>query len=315
MSIKPTSLSIVIPVFNNAGTLKQLIQELQNVLPSITSQFEVIFVDDGSTDQSFEVIKRESAKDEKIKGIQLSRNFGQHPALCAGMTHARMEWTVIMDADLEDDPASLRELFKALMEKDDTSIILTQIEAGLKPRLSSRIFHWFFGKLNRALHVTNVGTLRAFDSRVREALLSFPERGVVYGPLMSTIGFNTVVVPVKRRHIFGHESSYSIKRRIQLASTAMLSNTAIVGKVVLWLGLLLSIATGGYFLVVLGQYLVGSARLPDGMSLIVALLSLTSSVILISLGFLSTYLMTILREVQQRPRYLVQQKIGIADGP
>jgi glycosyltransferase involved in cell wall biosynthesis len=314
MSMTPTSLSIVVPVFNNAETLPQLIQELRDVLPSVSSQFEVIFVDDGSTDKSFEIIKQESSNDKRIKGIQLSRNFGQHPALCAGMTHARMEWTVIMDADLEDDPASLRELFKEGARRDDASIILTQIEAGLKPRFSSRVFHWFFGKLNRAVHVANVGTLRAFDSRVREALLSFPERGVVYGPLMSTIGFKTVVVPVKRRHIAGHDSSYSMKRRIQLASTAMLSNTAIVGRAVLWLGLLLSVFTGGYFLVVLAQYLTGSARLPDGMSLIVALLSLTSSVILISLGLLSTYLMTILREVQQRPRYLVQQKIGIADG-
>lgn len=304
------SVSVVIPVYNNEKTIKELVHELLHVLPTVAHSHEIILVDDGSSDESYVAIAALATENERVRGIKFSRNFGQHPALTAGLEHATMKWTVIMDADMEDDPHSLVDVFTKGLDSDQTSLVLTEVLRGKQPRRSSRLFHWLFGVLNKAPNTHRVGTLRAFDEKVRRALLSYREQGIVYGPLMATLGFKTSVVGVQRRVVGGRESSYTWTKRFRLASNALLSNTALIGRAVLWLGVLFGVLTCGYVVFLLGESIAGDKNFPNGLSLVLLMICLVGSVTMVSLGLLSAYMMTILREVQGRPRYLIDEKIG-----
>jgi glycosyltransferase involved in cell wall biosynthesis len=304
------SISVVIPAFNNETTIELLLRGLMHTLMSITDDFEIIVVDDGSSDGTFESVRSFAlANPEAVRGVKLSRNFGQHPALSAGLELASKNWTVIMDADLEDNPATLRALFSPEILAMRPAIILTRVVDGQKPRRSSSIYHWLFGKLNSVPQVRDIGTLRAFDRRVRQALLQHQERSIVYGPLMATLGFSTTVVDVTRDISSGRKSSYTFKKRLALASASLMSHFELLGRLLIASGLCLGGVSFGYGVLVFVQAVLGINNPPAGVELLAILVSLSSGILMMSLGFMAAFLTAVLQEVKFRPRYLIEDLV------
>lgn len=308
----PPSVSVLIPVYNNGTTIRELFDRLDSTLRTLTPDFEVIFINDGSVDDSWKVISDLSRQSTHCVGIQLSRNFGQHPAINAALRRARGDIAVLMDADLQDHPEELPKLLAPFDADETLDIVYTQfvMEAGGKSRLTSRIFHSLYARLTGSKMPSNVGTYRAFRRRVTLALLDYPERSAVYGPLMVQMGFEQTYVTVARSAAAGRKTSYTFGKRLALAVSALISYSSILHWVVTLAGLALSGLSGLFLIVITAQYLSGTRALVNGQLLLIGITVLLSGVLLMSIGILTAYTTRIFQEVLQRPRYHVARELG-----
>jgi len=308
--------SVVLPVYNNAPALCELATRLLRECRSITESFELIFVNDGSTDDSLQFLNELADSDHRIKVIALSRNFGQHPAISAGFEHANGQYIVLMDADLQDRPEDIQRLLAELSCNDcDVVYTLKQPDNFSLPtaRLSSALYHFVFSRLVGSEVPLNIGTFRAFNHKVHSALLRFPEVNVLYGPLMFYIGFSSRIIslPFSRRP-YG-KSSYSLAKRIELASNSLMSYTDIPHRLTSLAGVLLLLGTLGYGLTVVIQYLLIGRSLPSGITVVILLICTLVGAVLFSLGIIGGYVFRIYQEVLRRPRYLVRSMRNISD--
>lgn len=310
-----TSISVIVPVYNNEVTLDELWTRLVAALEPLATEFEVVFVNDGSRDASWAIISRIAAADDRCIGLQLSRNFGQHPAIGAGLERCRGDLTVLMDADLQDRP---EELPRLITEFDDKAveIVYTSWEmSGKRASLTSRLFYAVFAWLASLDLPSNLGTYRAFRSTVRQELLRYQEQGAVYGPLMSQMGFTSRFVTVQRDKAGGRTTSYTFRRRLGLAVSALIAYSDLPHKIVTWTGLTLTLGGVVYLILLLTQYLVGDRPLQGGITLLIGITVLMSGVLLMSVGILTAYVYRIFHEVLGRPRFHIAREVGSGIGP
>jgi dolichol-phosphate mannosyltransferase len=297
-------ISVVIPVYNNAQTLHRLTERLDAALGE--NPFEVIYVNDGSTDDSA-VILRELAREHTfVRTILLSRNFGQHPAICAGFEHARGDRIVLMDADLDDEPENIPLLLDRLNHEPE---IIYTVREDLDSRLSSYIYHYCFSRLAGISVPRGIGTFRAFSRKVLDAMLQYPEVNVLYGPLMFYIGFKHEFLTIRGNPRKRTKSAYTFSKRLLLAFNSLMSYTDFPYKISLYLGMIMMSLSGGYGIVVLVQYLLFGRSLPDGLTLILLYNSFMFGSILLILGILGFYLFKVFQESLQRPRYLIDEML------
>jgi len=321
VSTSCASVSVVVPVYNNAASREELIARLTAVLSKRTAPYEIVLVDDGSADESWAIIKRAAQQNDRVVGMHLSRNFGQQPATRAGMRRATGDVTVLMDADLQDRPEEIPRLLDALT--DDVDIVVTTWDpeqTEVRERWSSRIFHRIFSRMVGIQLPRNLGTFRVFTRDFREAALDYPESTAVYGPLMAQMGFAASYVEVQRSAPTGRKSSYNFRKRARLAMNTMLTYSDVPYRAVSWAGVALVVASLAYLVVLLGQYAIYGRRIPSGLTLVLTVQLLLSGAVLASLGVLGAYLFRIFREVLDRPRYHVAREAGkglrdeLADG-
>lgn len=303
-----TEFSVVLPVYNNAQALPELVRRLLQSCRTVSDAFELLFVNDGSRDDSLRILHALADTDPRVKVIGLSRNFGQHPAISAGFEHAQGRAVILMDADLQDRPEDIPLLLQSLREGDcDVVYTLKQAEDGRTgTRLTSALYHYVFSKVVGSEVPLNIGTFRAFDRKVLEALLKFPEVNVLYGPLMFYIGFTSkfIALPfVERPH---GKSSYTFAKRLKLAANSLISYTDIPHRLTTMAGALLLLGTLAYGLAVVAQYLLVGRSLPSGITIVILLICTLVGAVLFSLGIIGGYVFRIYQEVLRRPRYLVR---------
>ncbi len=307
-----SSVSVLIPVYNNAASLAELHRRIVGSLESIDRQFEIIFVNDGSVDESAEILRGLTSSDARCVLLNLSRNFGQHPAINAGLQRARGDVIVLMDADLQDRPEELPRLLAPLDQDADLDIVYSRFELvdGQKPRLTSRLFHRVFARLSDVHIPPNLGTYRAFTTRVRDALLDYPERNAVYGPLMAQMGYRCIYLTVDRAAPVGRATSYSFRRRLALASSSIIAYGSFLHRLVIWVGVTLTVLSAGYLVVIFVQYITGFRALVNGQLLLLVITVLMSGVLLMTVGVLTAYTYRIFQEVLARPRFHIAREIG-----
>jgi polyisoprenyl-phosphate glycosyltransferase len=307
--MQPECVSVVVPVYRDGASLKELYERLRDALAGVCGDFELILVDDGSPDDSWSAIEALASKDSRVKGVRLSRNFGQHPAIAAGFDHARGDVIVLMDADLEDQPEDVPGLVRRIVPGVDIAYtVKTGEQGGLTRRFTSNLFHQVFSRITKTSVPLEIGTLRAFNRKVFEAIQAHGERNVLFGPLMISLGFASVYVPVSRHARETRPSTYSFRRRLMLATQTLMSYTDIPHR--------LFMATGGiafglsviYSIVIIVDYLFVGHRLPPGLTLIALLIILFMGLMLMALGIIGSYVFRVYQEVLARPRYLVSEK-------
>lgn len=309
MEAEVASLSVVVPVYNNAGSLDELVARLRMVLEDI-APFEIILVDDGSRDDSWLVADALAGADQRVVAMRLSRNFGQHRALTAGLHRADGDVVIFMDADLEDRPEQIPVL---LAEFADTEIdvVYTKWETpGLKPSPTSRVFNWTYARMSGVEMPANLGAFRAFRRNVADALRSYGEQGLVYSTAMPQMGFTSTFVTVERSEVEGRQSSYTLRKRLNLASQILVSYSDLPHRVITGMGLGMAMLSGIYLLFILVQFSFGQA-LPDGLTLLLSVTVLLSGVLLLTVGVLFAYTFRIYQEVLGRPRYHIGRVSGI----
>ncbi len=305
--------SIVLPVFNEEGVIDELYRRLTAALEGTGRTYEVLFVDDGSRDGSFEKLKALHAKDPRVRAIRFSRNFGHHMAITAGMDASRGECVVLMDSDLQDQP---EEIPKLLEKFDEGYDVVYGIRTGKKHSAFKRVTSWAFVKaMNALVHEGSINThiFRLVRRNVVDVVNACREHSRFIVGLVSWAGFDQIGVPVAHGERFSGETKYSLFKMVRLALTSMTSFSQIPLQLASYTGF----AAAGLG-VLFAAYLVArkvmyNTAVEGWTSTMVAIFFL-GGVQLLCLGILGEYVGRVFTGVQNRPLYVVAKRLGFEAG-
>lgn len=305
------SISIVSPVYYGENVVKKLVHHIEKYVSLITDNFDIILVEDNSPDQSWSAIEDICKHNIKVKGIKLSRNFGQHYAITAGLEHAKGEWVIVMDCDLQDRPDQIEKLFAKTKEGFDIILArrVVRQDSPLK-RLSSRIFYKVFGYLTDTYQDPTVANFGVYHKNVVQAILSMKDH-IRYFPTMTQwVGFNKTYVDVKHGEREEGSSTYSWKSLFKLAFNNIIAFSTKPLRMTVQLGLTISIISaiiGVYYLI---NYSLGNITVTGFTSLIISLWFLAGIIIFI-LGIIGIYLGKVFEKVKSRPVYIIEKELNI----
>lgn len=309
-----TYISVVIPVYRAENYLYELYQRLTRSLEAICDDFEIVLVEDGSRDRSWRIIAELAEKDSRIKAIKFSRNFGQHPAISAGFEQSKGDYIVLMDCDLQDRPEDISFLMAQFQE--DVDIVYTIKEGDLgnpMTKLSSRLYHYTFSRIVNVNVPENIGTFRICTRKFLNAVLQYPERNILFGPLMFYVGFNSVCVKVQHDQRKVGRSTYSFRKRLALAVNSLISYTDIPHRLLINTGLTIVVCSILYILYLIIEFLIHGRILVPGLTFVIVLITLSMGLTMFGLGIIGTYVFRMYQEVLRRPRYLISQTINVSN--
>jgi polyisoprenyl-phosphate glycosyltransferase len=304
--------SVVLPIYRTVTYMRELHQRLTQTLKSCSSDYEIIMVDDGSPDNAWQTMTELAATDPHLKVLKLSRNFGQHPAISAGFDHATGDYIILMDADLQDRPEDIPRLLEKF--DADTDVVYTvkeNLKESFSTQITSRLYHYVFSRLTRTVVPRNIGTFRAFSRRFLESMLGYPEKAILFGPLMFHIGFKSVCVPVAHDARKDGHSSYSFRRRLELAVNSLLSYTDLPHRLMTNLGIFILCGCVIYSFSLVINYIITKKPLPPGLTLLALILTVSLGLTMFSLGIIGTYVFRVYQEVLCRPRYIVARSMNV----
>ena len=302
-------LSVVLPAYNEEKMVKKAASVIGSILQKEKIAYELVFVDDGSTDHTWQEIELTGKTDEHVNGLHFSRNFGKESAMMAGLANATGDCVVVMDCDLQHPPETIVEMYHLWQQGYEV------VEGVKRSRGKESIFHklsagLFYKMISKAVKIdmSRASDFKLLDRRAVEALLQMPERNAFFRALSSWIGFRstTVEFDVREREI--GESKWSTKALIKYAVSNIVSFSAAPMKLLLFtgiFGLLLSVILGIQTLV---NYFSGHAV--EGFTTVILLILIMGSFILLGLGVIGYYISKIYEEVKCRPRYIISRKIG-----
>ncbi len=305
--------SIVVPVLNEERNIPLLYEQVRRELESFGSDFELIFVDDGSTDGSSAAVAALHRADPRVKLVSFSRNFGHQIALTAGMDFSSGDAVIVMDADLQHPPALIRSLLERWKEGFEVvhTVRETTEDAGWFKRATGRIFYRLFRFLSRIDLPANAADFRLLDRSVVCALGSIRERTRFLRGLTAWAGFRSTSIPYRAPARVEGRSKFTPARMTKLALDGLVSFSAVPLHVAIYAGTALAALGFLYSLYALYVHFVTGTTLP-GWTSVIMLVAIVGGIQLILIGVIGVYLGKIYEEVKQRPLYLVRQSIGIA---
>jgi len=309
-------LSVVVPVFNESANIEPLCDRLVPILERVAASWEVVFVDDGSEDDTLSMIRARNAAEPRIGAVSFSRNFGKEVAIAAGLDHARGRAVVIMDADLQHPPEVI-ERFVARWREGYVMVYgqrTSRADESAVKRGFARLFYRLFDSFTHMHLPEGAGDFRLIDARGVEVLRGLSERSRFSKGLYAWIGFKTIGIPFvveERRH---GATKWSFRTLFRFAFDSITAFSTVPLRVWTYLGGLISvlaIAAAAYFAVRTLLFGVDVAGYP---SLIVSI-TLLGGVQLMSLGIIGEYIGRIFAEVKRRPLYVVAERVGDAAEP
>ncbi|MEY2891392.1 MAG: hypothetical protein RJA98_1300 [Pseudomonadota bacterium] len=306
----PQSLSCVVPCYNEAANLALLLPALMAVLPACAEAWEIILVDDGSSDDTPDRL-REWAQLPGVRALQLSRNFGKEAALSAGLQAAAGQVVVMLDADMQHPPALIAE-FVARWRTGADVVYAVRAHRDDESRFKRAGTRWFYRLVNGADRFevpAGAGDFRLMDRAVVQALLALPERNRFMKGLYAWVGFNAVALPYVPAARASGCSHFSPLRLIRLSMDGLTAFTTWPLRAVSALGFVLALAALIYGLDLTISYLLWGHEISGWTTLAVSLM-LFSGIQLLSLGVVGEYVGRIFEEVKGRPLYIVKQRLG-----
>lgn len=312
-----TRLSVVIPVLNESRGLDPLLARLVPVLDATGLAFDIVFVDDGSTDDTLAMLRRLHAADPRIRAVSFSRNFGKEIAVAAGLEYATGDVVVLMDADLQHPPEMIPALIARWREGYD--IVYgqrTDRDAdSLSRRIFARAFYAVFHVLSGTELPTNAGDFRLLDRRAVDALNRLGERARFNKGLFAWIGFKSTGIPFDAPdRVHGEPSRWRPRKLLRFALDGLASFSTIPLRIWSYVGLAFSALAFAYIVLFLAKTLLFGIDQAGFPTLIISIMFF-AGVQLISLGVIGEYLGRIYEEVKARPLYLVAEEIGLDAGP
>ncbi|HEV2763225.1 MAG TPA: glycosyltransferase family 2 protein [Pyrinomonadaceae bacterium] len=312
--------SVVVPCYNEEAVIAETHRRLSAVLEELDGRpgFEIVYVDDGSRDRTARALQEIQAGDARVRVVLLSRNFGHQVAVTAGLEHASGACVVVIDADLQDPPEVVAEMFARWREGADVAYgVRTDREGETRFKLwTAKIFYRLMNRLSGIEMPLDAGDFRLMDRRVVRALLAMPERDRFLRGMVTWVGFRQVPVHYRRARRFAGASKYPLLKMLRFAADGVLSFSFSPLRLATWTGFFaLALALAGIlYAVVLRLFFDPTHWVRGWASIFVAVLFL-GGVQLVSLGIIGEYIGRIYGEVKHRPLYLVRERLGFEETP
>ncbi len=299
-----TEISVVIPVFGCRDCLHSLHERLRRSVGSITSDFELIFIDDCSTDGAWEVLCELAASFPEVKAFGLSRNFGQDAAITAGLAQATGRWTVVMDCDLQEPPEAIPRLFAKGQEGYDlVRTVRSRRGHSRRRRWASRAYRRLTLSADVDQEYSNMSML---SRAVVDAFLSLGDRDREYALVLDWLGFRHTALTIEFSERSHGESAYTFKDLLRVAFAGMFFQTTVLLRVVVFLGF--AVASIGAALAAFNIYAYAIGHQPTGYTSLAVLLLLLAGFIIISVGVVGLYIGRIFEQVKARPLFIISRR-------
>ncbi|HZK08911.1 MAG TPA: glycosyltransferase family 2 protein [Bacteroidales bacterium] len=310
METKPL-ISIISPVYGAAASLEELVQRIKASVGTITDNYEIILVEDHGPDTSWEIIEKLCASDPKIIGIRHSRNFGQQYALNCGLDHARSEWVVTLDCDLQDRPEEIINLYQKAQEGFDIVLASRQNrQDDFLKKFFSRIFYRLLSYLTNTRMDPSVANFAIYHHKVVDALRSMNDYYRYYPTMIHWVGFRLAKLPIAHaERPDGKGSSYNFRKRLTLAFDTIISFSDKPLRLTVKLGLLISLITALLAIVLVVRYFVKAEAVSGWTSTFLSIWFISGLIITI-LGMIGIYVGKIFENVKGRPTYIVGQRLN-----
>ena len=302
-------LSIVMPVFREGADLPGLLTAVRNSMEKCALPYELVLVDDGSPDETWQVITQEANRSQAIRALRLSRNFGKESALCAGLEHARGDAVILMDADGQHPPTLIPEMVRIWQDSGAEIVEAVKRRRGpesVSSKLGAQLFYFILNRLS-GFHFKGASDFKLLNRNAVDALLTLHERNVFFRGMTVWTGFTAVQIPFEVAPRSAGQSTWSMLKRVKLAligitafSSFPLHLVTFAGVIFLGISILLGLQT---------LYLKVVGRAVSGFATVILLQLIVGSLLMISLGIIGEYLARIYEEVKGRPRYLIKELI------
>lgn len=310
MDAKP-HISVIVPVYKAEGCLGELYSRLVDSVGSITSAFEIILIEDCGGDRSWTMIQDLARLDQRVKGIQFSRNFGQHYGITAGMDICNGDWVVVMDCDLQDRPEEIPRLYAKAREGFD--VVLARRGKRKDPVLK-QITSWAYYRVFNYFAETNydaqVGNFRIVSAKVVHTFRLMRENLRFFGGLVDWMGFETASIDVRHAGRFEGKSTYTVRKLVNLATDIVIAYSDKPLRLSIKLGFAMSAMAFLYGSYILIRALIHRSSVPGWSSLIVSLFFI-GGVIIGNLGIIGIYLGKTFQEIKKRPLYIVKERVNV----
>ncbi|MBF0312292.1 MAG: glycosyltransferase family 2 protein [Oligoflexia bacterium] len=304
-------ITIIVPCYNEEKNIKLLYQRIMTTFAHnpYNCDFELIFIDDGSSDQSEKIINEHAKKDARVKGIFLSRNFGQQAAITAGINHASGDAVVFMDADLQDPPELILKMIEQWVNGYDVVYARRnkRIKESFFKKMTAAVFYRLLSKLTSINIPIDTGEFRLVSKDVLEALKSMPEKTRFIRGMITWIGFKQTSVYFDREERKIGETKYSLSKMYRLACDGITAFSVAPLKISTYLGLSISFISFVVILYSIYQKLNHNTKLISGWTSIIVTILFMGGIQLISLGIIGEYLSRVFEEVKNRPVYVVRK--------
>jgi glycosyltransferase involved in cell wall biosynthesis len=304
-------LSLVVPMHNEEASIGEFMACVRPALEQVGCDYEIVCVNDGSTDCTLERLRSARAGDRHIRIVDLARNFGKDLAMTAGIDHAEGDAIIPLDADLQDPPELIPELVAKWREGNDMVIAVRRDRQGdsLAKRLSATLFYRAIGRMSDVPIPANAGDYRIMDRRVVDALKSMPERNRFMKGIFAWVGFKQASIVFDRPARVAGSSKWSFWKLWNFALDGIFSFSTLPLRIWTYFGAILAVFALGYAILIAVRTLVTGVDVPGYASLAVILLFF-SGLNMVGLGIIGEYLGRVFIEVKHRPLYLVRETIG-----
>jgi dolichol-phosphate mannosyltransferase len=308
---EPLLFSIVSPIYRGEKMLRELVDRITSSVSPITSNYEIILVNDASPDNSWTEIEKACAADNHVKGINLSRNFGQHYAISAGLYYAKGDWVVVMDCDLQDRPEEIPNLYqKALEGYDIVYARRAERQDKFLKRLSSTVFHAVYNWLS-GMHVDKtIANFGIYSSKVIQEFNKMPEYARSFGSLVRYLGFKQTAIDIKHASRAEGTSSYSLRKLLKLSFDVIISNSNKPLRIAVTCGFVMSFLSfcGAVYNVI--AKLIGIIHV-EGYTTTIFSIWFVGGLLLFVMGVLGLYIGKIFDQVKGRQIYIIRDIINI----
>lgn len=305
------TLSVVVPMYNESENIIKFISELTSILTKIEMKYEIILINDGSSDGSWEIMRDCSLNDNHIKAINLSRNFGHQNALFAGLHYANGSAIISMDGDLQHPPSSIPEMINKWKSgyKIVTTNRIDSKDTSLFKKLSSRWFYRVFSKLSGMDMRPGNSDFRLVDRIVLESIKEIGDTQLFLRGITSWVGFSKITIDYQAADRFAGESKYNLIKMIRFSSAAIVSFSLIPLKIGIWIGFVTSFLALIEIIYILVTYLSGGTV--EGWASVMTFMSLMFGILFFMIGIIGVYLGGITEILKRRPRFIIDETIGV----